>query len=171
MTEKTDHIISLIESRPLTEMSETDVARVRAHSDVCPACQQGFAAAQISLLLLKEGAPEVFEPQPFFQTRVLATLRERQAASEPWAWSRIWKATGALASSMVATVAALAVLTFVLPGNSTSTVSVQGPSTSAYSAEEVILNESDLNANALDAGASDGQVLNALYETDDDTEK
>jgi hypothetical protein len=166
-----EHVISLIESGPLDELSETDLAKVRAHCEICSACKQAFEASHISMLLLKEGSPEIFEPSPFFQTRVLAAWRERQATSEPWAWSRLWKATGALASSMVATVAALAVLTFVLPGNQISTVSLQPAANSEYSAEEIILNEGDLNANALDAGASDGQVLNALYEMDDDTEK
>ena len=169
---KGKHIISLIESRPLTDMSETDLATVRAHSGVCSSCKRAFEAAQISVLLLKEGSPETFAPPPFFHTRVLTALRERQAASEPWAWSRIWKATGALAASMVATVAALVVLTFALPGTQTNTGSVQlSSANSAYSAEEVILNGGDLNANQLDAQTSDGQVLTTLYETDDVTEK
>jgi hypothetical protein len=167
-----NHILGLIESQPLADMSETDLATVRAHSDICSSCKRAFEAAQISALLLKEGSPETFEPPPFFQTRVLAALRERQTASEPWAWSRIWKATGALASSMIATVAALAVLTFVIPGTQTNTGSVQLTSAnSAYSEEEAILNEGELNANQLDIQTSDGQVLNALYETDGDTGK
>ena len=166
------HIISLIENQPLTNLTEADLADVRAHNEVCSSCKRAFTAAQISMLLLREGAPEMFAPPPFFQTRVLAALRERQAANEPWAWAKLWKATGALASSMAATVAMLAVLTFVLPGTQTGSDSAQLNSASgAYSAEEVILNVNDPNANAMDAQPSDGQVLNTLYEAADNTEK
>jgi predicted anti-sigma-YlaC factor YlaD len=168
---KGNHIINLIENQPLTELSETELATVRDHSNECSACRQAFEAAQISMLLLKEGSPTVFEPSPFFQTRVMAAVRERQAGSPAWSWSRIWNATGALASSMVASVAMLVVLTFVIPGTQTTTGSLQSSSPNdGYSAEEVILSDSDLNASHLDTQTSDGQVLNALYD-DDDGEK
>jgi hypothetical protein len=92
---------------------------------------------------------------------VLAALRERQAESE-WSWSRMWRATGALASSMLAGVLAIAVLTFVAPGVSTETeLSLAG---NGYSAEEVILNQADVS----EEQASDAQVLNTLYETDEE---
>jgi len=171
MSEKSKHIISLIDSQPLTNITANDLAIVRAHSEICASCRDAFAAAQISLVLLKEGASQTFEPPPFFQTKVLAALRERESAGL-WAWSRIWKATGALASSMAATVALLAVLTFVLPGAQTVPDTTRLTSANGgYSAEEVILDENDLNAGTNDAQASDGQVLNALYEPDNDTEK
>lgn len=155
---KDKHIINILESAPLAELSESDLSEVRAHTDECAGCRQVFEAAQIATLLLKERAAETFEPSPFFHTRVMATLRERQTTSDQWAWSRMWRSAGALASSMVATVATLAVLTFVIPSQTTV------PETSAltaYSAEEVILNDSDDQV-------SDGQVLTTLYEADED---
>lgn len=169
---KKDHIISVIESRSLTEMSEAELAKVQAHSNVCSSCKRALEAAQISALLLKEGSPESFEPPPFFHSKVLAALRERQAESQNWAWSRLWKATGALASSMVATVATLAILTLVIPGTQTSTDSLQlSSANSGYSAEEVILNEGESSANQSNIQTPDGQVLTALYDADDDTER
>ena len=108
--------------------------------------------------MLKERVAEVLEPSPFFHTRVLAQLRERQAANDKWAWSRIWRATGALASSMVATVAALAVLTFVIPESQVSYDLETSSARNSYSAEEVILNPGDL----FDELASDGSVLTTL---------
>ncbi|MCM3904370.1 MAG: hypothetical protein ND866_21960 [Pyrinomonadaceae bacterium] len=158
---KDKHIINLLESGPLAELSESDLSEIRAHAAECAGCHQAFEAAQIAALLLKERIAETFEPSPFFHTRVMATLRERQAANEQWAWSRMWRAAGALASSMVATVAALAVLTFVIPGQ--TTITSETTALSAYSAEEVILNHSEF-----DDQASDGQVLTTLYEAEDD---
>ncbi len=163
---KDEHIINLIESAPLADLKESDLVIVRAHAGVCASCNQAFQAARISALLLKEYAAETFEPTSFFQTRVLAALRERQ--NEQWSWSRMWRATGALASSMVATVAAIAVLTFVVPGlQSEPAVSDLTAAGNAYSAEEVVLDQSDLSENQVDQ-ISDGQVLSALYGADEE---
>jgi hypothetical protein len=159
---KDKHIINLLESAPLAELSETDLSEIRAHAAECAGCLQAFEATQIAALLLKERANETFEPSPFFHTRVMATLRERQATSEQWAWSRMWRSAGALASSMVATVAALAVLTFVIPGQIT-TVTSEATALNAYSPEEVILNHGE----AEDL-VSDGQVLTTLYGVEED---
>lgn len=160
-----NHIISLIESGPLASLSESDLNAIRVHADDCLDCRRAFEAAQISVLLLKERAAEILEPSPFFHTRVLATLRERQIAGGQWGLSKVWRAAGALASSMVATVAALAALTFVIPGSQT----VSGPQemTSAlntYSAEEVLLDQGE----ALNNQASEGQILTTLYGLEDE---
>jgi hypothetical protein len=158
---KDEHIIELLERGPLAELTEADLATVKAHVKACSSCDRAFEAARVSSLLLQEQSAAAFEPSPFFQTRVLAALRERQAESE-WSWSRMWRATGALASSMLAGVLAIAVLTFVAPGVSTETeVSWAG---NGYSAEEVILNQGDVS----EEQASDAQVLNTLYATDEE---
>lgn len=162
---KDKHIVDLIESTPFGNLSERDLTTIRAHVADCADCSRAFKAAQVSAVMLKERVAETFEPLPFFHTRVLANLRERQAANEPWGWSRIWRASGALASSMLATVAALAVLTFVIPesqpGYDLETTSARN----AYSAEEVILNQGEL----ADEQVSDGYVLTTLYDSAEDT--
>ena len=161
------HIISLIENTSLANLSENDLAGIRAHTNECSKCFQAFAAAQVSLLLLKEHtavqAASDFGPSPFFHTRVLATLRERQAANDAWAFSRLWRAAGALASSMVATVAALAFLTFVIPDNQVATISQASPTANGYSAEEVILDQ------AQSEEVSEGQMLTTIYGGDEET--
>jgi cytochrome c-type biogenesis protein CcmH/NrfG len=163
---KDEHIISLIENAPLASLSENDLTAIRAHTDHCSDCLRAFQAAQISALLLKERAAAVFEPSPFFHTRVMATLRERMNESDSWAWGRMWRAAGALASSMVATVAALAVLTFVVPGNQIASSQPQlSPLANNYSAEEVLLNQNE----QLDEPVSDAQVLNTIYDADEET--
>src|SRR5205823_4534749 len=106
---KAQHIVNLLENRPFASLSESDLVLIRAHTRVCSDCRQAYEAAQISALLLKERAAEAFEPAPFFQTRVLAVLRERQTGNETWALRRMWRAAGVLVSSMAVTVATLAV--------------------------------------------------------------
>jgi anti-sigma-K factor RskA len=161
-----NHIISLIESAPLASLSESDLNSIRTHTVDCADCRRAFEAARISMLLLKEGGGETFEPSPFFHTRVLATLRERQAAGDQWGWSKVWRAAGALASSMVATVAALAVLTFVIPANQTGSVTHDITSSlNAYSAEEVLLDQ----GGAFNDQVSEDQILNTLFGAEDES--
>lgn len=157
---KDEHIIGLIESEPLASLSEQDLTAIRAHTSQCSDCLRAFQAAQVSAFMLKERAAAEFEPSPFFHTRVMATLRERQAANGSWALSRLWRAAGALASSMVATVAALAVLTFVIPGTQVTTGTQVSSLPNTYSAEEVMLDQST----QLDEQISDGQLLTTLYD-------
>jgi hypothetical protein len=159
-----NHIISLIESTPLASLSESDLNSIRTHTNDCADCRRAFEAAQISMLLLKEGGPETFEPSPFFHTRVLATLRERHIAGDQWAWTRVWRAAGALASSMVATVAALAVLTFVIPGSQTGSLSQDMTSSlNGISAEEVLLDQGEAFNQV-----SEDQILNTLFGAEDE---
>lgn len=160
-----EHIISLIEEAPLASLNENDLLAIRVHSEHCSDCRRAFAAAQISALLLKEHAAVVCEPPPFFHTRVLATLRERQTNGW-WAWSKLWRAAGALASSMVATVAALAALTFVIPSPVPSGTQVSSLGNN-YSAEEVILQQSP----QVDEQLSDGQLLRTIYSGDEEASK
>lgn len=152
-----EHIINLIENTSLANLGEADQARIRVHTAACSACLSAFQAAQVTRLMLQERAAAEFEPPPFFHTRVLATLRERQAANESWAFGRMWRAAGALASSMMAAVALLAVFTFVVPDNQVATQQVSSLGNS-YSAEEVILDQTPQLEEE-----SEGQTLTTIY--------
>src|ERR687890_2405007 len=111
-----EHIKKLLDEAPLSSLGKAELAAVRAHAEVCEDCRRAVAAAQLSSLMLKARTAETSEPSPFFQTRVLAALRERRAAEEErWTFARLWKSAGLLVSSMAATTAALAVFTFVTP--------------------------------------------------------
>jgi len=157
-----EHIVSLIENTSLASLSENDLTMIRAHTKDCSNCFRAFEAAQVSLRLLKERAAVQAAsdsgPSPFFHTRVLATLRERQAVNDSWAFGRLWRAAGALASLLVVTVATLAFLTFVIPDTQLAIVSQTGPS-----AEEVILDQ------AQSEEVSEGQVLTTIYGGDEET--
>ncbi|HEV3470329.1 MAG TPA: hypothetical protein VG148_13470 [Pyrinomonadaceae bacterium] len=112
---KDQHIIGILEGGPLARLSEGELAAARAHAEGCAECRRAFDAARVSAALLRERAAERVEPSPFFQTRVLAALRERLAEEETPSLRRLWRAAGALVSSMAAAVALLAVFTFVAP--------------------------------------------------------
>ena len=157
---KENHIIELLENRSFASLNESERARIQAHAANCSACARAYKATKIASSLLRERASEAVEPSPFFHTRVLAALRERQ--NEVPAFKRLWQTAGALFSSMTATVALLALLSFVVPGTQTS-ATAQASESNGYSAEEVILNQNDWQ----DEHASDAQVLTTLYPADD----
>jgi uncharacterized protein involved in propanediol utilization len=164
---KNEHVNSILESNPFVALNRDEVARIEAHALTCEACRNAYEAAQVSAALLHERAREAFEPSAFFQTRVLAELRQRQAANEKWVWSGLWRTAGGLASSMVATVATLAILTFVIPGTQISESQNSASALSAYSTDAVVFDERAL----ADDQISDSEVLATLYETDDDVVK
>jgi hypothetical protein len=164
---KNEHVISILESQPFAALNQNDLAEIRAHAVVCGSCRQAYEAAQLSAALLEERAREAFQPSPFFQTRVLAVLREREAANEKWAWSRLWRTTRGLASAMAATVATLAILTFVVPGSQVPELQNSASITNAYTAEAVVLGETA----SPDDQLSDSDVLATLYDSDDDVVK
>ena|SRR5437773_412570 len=163
---KDKHIIDLLEATPLSGLSEIDWSMIEKHSNECAQCRQAFEAASLSAILLKEHAKQSLAPPPFFETRVLAMVRERQTGNDAWAFGRMWRAAGALVSSMAATVALLAVLSFALPGGQNSNSNVISTANS-YSAENVMLNETD----ASDDQISDAQVLTTLYDSDEEVAK
>jgi hypothetical protein len=157
-----EHIKRVLDEAPLSSLSAGELERARAHAEGCAECGRAFEAARAASSLTKARVAETFEPSPFFQTRVLAQLRERRAAEEGWTLARLWKSAGLLVSSMAATVAALAVFTFVAPQQATA----QEPA-GPYTAESVILDDTDAGGEQM----SYGQVFAELYESDDDAER
>jgi hypothetical protein len=157
---KENHITNLIENRSFASLTESERTLIQTHAANCSSCARAYEATKVASSLLRERVAEVVEPSPFFHTRVMAALRERQ--NEVPAFKRLWQAAGALVSSMTATVALLAVLSFVVPGTQPS-ATAQASDFNGYSAEEVILNQNDWQ----DEHASDAQVLTTLYPAED----
>jgi hypothetical protein len=156
MNEK--HITELLDNTALANLSANELEEIRAHAAVCDDCARGFAAAQVSAVVIKERVQTVIEPSPFFQTRVMAALREQQAAESVPAFSRLWKSARALVSSMALTTAVLGALSFMVSAPATT---ASDQTASAYSAESVILGQDG------DEQLTYEQVLNAIY-TDDE---
>jgi len=157
------HVIEILESGPFDALGESALAQVRAHAEVCADCRRAYEAARVSSLLLRGRAARGFEPPPFFQTRVLAALRERQA-EQVWALPRLWKAAGALFASMVATVATLGALTFLAPGATQPDAPAEEVAAEeVYSVEESILAQ----GGGADEEMTYDQVLTVVYEPND----
>ena len=158
---KENHIIELIESVPLANLTNEQLVMVRAHSEACESCSRAYEAARLSTLAIKERVAVDFEPSPFFQTRVMAALREQQARESVPAIVRLWKSARVLVSSMAVTTAALAALSFVVPANTASS-NEETAALSAYSAEGVILGSSS------DDQLTYEQVLSTIYSEEDE---
>ncbi|HSD46866.1 MAG TPA: hypothetical protein VLB87_09580 [Pyrinomonadaceae bacterium] len=153
------HITEVLDNVALASLSPSELDEMRAHARQCEPCGSAFAAAQLSARIMKERAQVVIEPSPFFQTRVMAALREQQAVENVPAFWRLWKSARVLVSSMALTTAALAALSFTTSAPATTNALEQ--TASAYSAESVLFGQDD------DQLTYD-QVFNAIYTEDED---
>ena len=153
---KQKHIIEILDNGSITSLTEIELHEVRDHARDCESCRGAYEAARLSTLVLRSRVQSTIEPSPFFQTRVLAALREQQAVESVPAMLRLWKSARALVSAMAVTTAALAVLTLVYPAPTPEpeqTVSV-------FSADAVIM---DQNAEQM----SYEQMLSTIYDEDE----
>jgi len=151
---KVEHIIEILDSTSLKNLSAEQLKIVEIHIRDCMSCENAYEAAKVSSRLIKGRVQTTFEPSPFFQTRVMAAWRERQAIENTPVLSRLWKSAGALVSSMAVTTAALAAFSFVIP----APISTSADETAtAYSAESVLLGQTS------DDQMSYDQVLSTIY--------
>jgi hypothetical protein len=157
---KEQHIIGVLESTRFANLSERDHAAIRAHSAKCDECARAYKVASVSASLLENRMAETVEPSPFFHTRVMAAIREKQ--NDVPALARMWRAAGALVSSMAAAVVLFAVLSFAISGE--QALLGEASASTRYSAEALILDEAEEGLEQ----ASDAQVLNTLYAVDED---
>lgn len=156
---KEKHITEVLDNTSIANLSEFELREMRLHVQDCASCRNAYEAARLSALVLKSRSEATVEPSPFFQTRVMAALREQRAAENVPAMFRLWRAASALVSSMAVTTAALAVLSFVLSG---AAVPVEEQAVSAYSVESVIMGQASDEL-------SYEQVLSTIYAEEDET--
>jgi hypothetical protein len=152
-------ITEILDNAPIANLSENELNEIRTHAQGCESCRGAYEAARLSAVVLKSRAQVAIEPSPFFQTRVMAALREQQALESVPAMWRLWGSAKALVSSLAVTTAALAVLSFVLPAPATSVVD---QTASVYSAESVIMDQSSEEQMTYE------QVLSTIYADDDE---
>lgn len=156
MNEK--HITEMLDDASIASLSEFELNEVRMHVKDCDSCRCAYEAARLSAVVIKSRSQVTIEPSPFFQTRVMAALREQQAVESVSAIFRLWKSTRALVSSMAVTTAALGVLSFVLPGPAAT---VDEQAVSAYSVESVMMGQGNDEL-------SYEQVLSTIYAEEDE---
>ncbi|HEX7772336.1 MAG TPA: hypothetical protein VF435_07930 [Pyrinomonadaceae bacterium] len=155
---KDKHIIEILDNASIAALSESDLNEIRVHALECGSCRDAFEAARLSAVVIKSRVEATIEPSPFFQTRVMAALREQQAVESVPAMLRLWRSAKVLVSTMAVTTAALAVVSFIQPSQTTPVVD---QTASAYSAYSVIMDQDT------DDQMSYEQVLSTIYEDDD----
>jgi hypothetical protein len=155
---KEKHIIEVLDNGSIASLSASELNDLQEHARDCVSCRGAYDAARMSAVVLRSRVQSTIEPSPFFQTRVMAALREQQAVESVPAMFRLWKSARALVSSMAVTTAALAVLSFMLPTQATAALD---QATSVYSAESVILGQSEEQMTY-------EQVLSTIYADEDE---
>jgi hypothetical protein len=120
---KEQHIIDILDGAPFENLSEAELSQIQAHSAGCGECASAFQAARVSAAILKFDSEQAFEPSPFFETRVMAALREQRAGAKTvWDLWRLWQASGSLVSVMVLLVAGLFFATVMAPNTNGDTM-------------------------------------------------
>ena len=156
---KDKHITEILDNASIAALSESELNEIRAHALECMSCRDAFEAARLSAVVIKSRVEATIEPSPFFQTRVMAALREQQAVESVPAMLRLWRSAKVLVSTMAVTTASLAVVSFIQPSQATPVVD---QTASAYSAYSVIMDQT------ADDQMSYEQVLSTIYEDDED---
>src|SRR5262245_28411984 len=105
-----NHIIHLLEQCPLDRLGPAELEAIRVHIADCLPCQGAFEATRASLRLLRERAAVNVDPPPFFETRVLAAIRERGLTPER-SGLNVWQTVRPLVLSMAGLILMLFALT------------------------------------------------------------
>ena len=153
------HITEILDRASIAALSESELNEVRAHVLECMSCRSAFEAARLSAVVLKSRTQVTVEPSPFFQTRVMAALREQQAVESVPAMLRLWRSAKVLVSTMAVTTAALAMVSFIQPSQTATATDQTASADSAYS---VIMDQDP------DDQMTYEQVLSTIYEDDGD---
>lgn len=156
-----EHILDWLERGPLHELSAAERAQIQAHSEACPACRAGYAAAQLAQTLCQARATVTVAPPPFFATRVLAAARAQRTAAETPLFARYWQAARGLVAAMTLVVLLLAGVTWwddaeFPPAAETSAAAY-------FSSEDAFAQYVSISDETAGAEPDEAQVMNALY--------
>ena len=155
------HIIRTLEEKPFDSLSGDDIASVESHIAICDECKSAYNAARVAASLIQARTAETVDVGPFFKTRVMAAIRERRLSPEEAPLVRMWRAAGALVSTMAILVVMLAGMT-IFSENPDSQVTIAS-SQNIYSPEYVVLERGDLGDDEL----ANDQVVSTIYDLED----
>ncbi len=137
---KVVHVTEIIDGKGLGALADSELELVEVHAAECADCAETLFAARFTQGLLRVHAETVTaEPPAFFETRVLATIREKYVERLPfWSFRRWWQASYGMVGAMVLIAAVLGMLTLFAPAaNDQGDMS----SYSLYSTEADVLNK------------------------------
>src|SRR5262245_8674396 len=149
-----EHIIELLDTRPLNDLSESELSAIKEHTVNCGRCHHAFRAAQLSNLLLRSMAEPKIEPTPFFTTNLMAAIRDKQTQFVSFSFFWIWREANRLIYSMAVLAVILGVMTLWQLGTHTPNMRL-----STIDPLELIVYGTDSTTDEL----SYGQVLMDLY--------
>ena len=158
------HIIRTLEEKPFDSLSGDDIASVESHIAICDECRSAYDAARIAAGLLQARTAETVDVGPFFKTRVMAAIREGRLSAEEPPLVRMWRAAGALVSTMAVLLVMLTGMTiFSASPDSQIDVKTMAASQNLYSPEYVVLERGDLG----DEELPNDQVVSTIYDLED----
>ena len=154
------HIVKTLEERPFDSLSDDEIARAESHIAICVECKSAYDAARIAASLIQARAAETVDVGPFFKTRVMAAIREGRLSPEEAPLVRMWRAAGAMVSTMAVLLVMLAGMTIFNESTDSQSGSL---SQNLYSAEYVVLERGDLDGDEL----ANDQVVSTIYDLED----
>jgi hypothetical protein len=158
-----DHIIKMLEETSVGRLSESEIALIGSHTAECSDCLKAYETARISAVMVKARTREIVEPSPFFETRVMATLRERHLSPTINTFLNLWKAASALVSTMAAVIVILIALSFYVDGSPQDEEVDMSAIQAAFSPETVLLDPTEPTEESLPYD----QVLTTMYDVGD----
>ncbi|HXG91833.1 MAG TPA: hypothetical protein VNN73_05610 [Blastocatellia bacterium] len=162
---RNDHITALLEENRFGALSLDDVSMIESHAADCSQCRKAYEASLIAGDLLKARVAETIEPSPFFKTRVMAALRERQREAEMPALARLWKAAGAIVSLMIVIVVILSALALFGSSPQPEIEAVDSPSSlNSLTAERVLFDD---DSQVAGDNLTVSQVLETIFASED----
>ena len=153
---RNQHSKTVLEETPVSRLSGEQVATIEAHVAGCGDCRRAYEAARLSQALVRARATESTEAPPFFQTKVMAAIREQRLAAEMPAILRLWKAAGSWVSAMAVILIMMAGMSIFGNGDAPETTEFA----SLYSLENVVAGANEV----ADLAIPYDQVLEAVYE-------
>ena len=156
------HIIRRLADKPFDSLNGDDIASVESHIAICDECRSAYDAARIAAGLIQARMAETVDVGPFFQTRVMAAIREGRLSPEEPPLVRMWRAAGALVSTIALLLVMLAGMTIFSKSTDSQMLTVAA-SQNLYSPEYVVLERGDPGDDEL---ATD-QVVSTIYDLED----
>lgn len=157
------HIIRTLEEMPFNSLSGDDIASIESHIAICDDCKSAYEAARVAASLVQARAAETVEVGPFFQTRVLAVIREGHLSPEEAPLVRMWRAAGAPVSAIAVVLLILVGMTIFSNNPESQTELTMAASQNLYSPEYVMLERSDSDDDEL----ANDQVVSTIYDLED----
>jgi predicted anti-sigma-YlaC factor YlaD len=153
-----NHIKALLDGAPFSELSRHDLKIIEDHVESCEECRDAHTASRLSQLMLNQRVSEEIEPTPFFHTRVMAAIREKEK-KQTNIFALLWRSAGPVFSALLVIVAVLAGLSFY-PADSNELADVN-------TAMEIYTTDAVFSAPAIaDNDMPYDQVLTVLYESE-----